>query len=114
MLERQVAPAFTLFEAVDRCDVRMAERGQNARLALESLEVFGIGVNVVRKRLERHGAAEPGIVGEKDHTHSAAADLAVYLIGANGRAGGDWHEGATRGLERVARPAGRTSQTARV
>ena len=43
VLERQVAPAFTLFEAVDRCDVRMAERGQNARLALESLEVFGIG-----------------------------------------------------------------------
>src|SRR5438128_383542 len=73
----------------------MAEGGEHPRLALESLEVFGIGGNVVREGLERHGAAQPGIVGEEDHTHSAAPDLAVYLIGANGRAGSDWwHEGA--------------------
>src|SRR5439155_5023738 len=102
VLERRVAPALALLEAVDRRDVRMVERCQNARLALESLEVFRIGGGILGERLERNGAAQPRIVREENDPHPAAPDLAVYPIRAYGGAGGRRHKGP-----RVSRTWGR-------
>src|SRR5439155_20936708 len=59
--------------------------------------------------LQRDRPPQPRVVGEEDHTHSAAPDLAVDFIGAYGGAGGDWwHEGA-----RVSRGRGRRNPEVR-
>src|SRR5262245_46836780 len=52
-LEHQRMRASTFFESVNRSDVRMIERGEQLRFALESRETIGIGGEGVRKDLER-------------------------------------------------------------
>ena len=90
-LEGEVTAAAGFLEAVDRGDVRMVQRGQHPRLALESLQAIGVLGNIVGEGLERHGAAQAGVVGEEDDAHPPAPDLAVYLIGAYRGAGLDGH-----------------------
>ena len=60
-------------DVVERADVRVVERGNRARFALESLAEFG------RRNLDRDVAAETGVASPIDLAHSACPDGPVYL-----------------------------------
>ena len=62
---------------VELRDVRVRERGDRARLALEAG-----GVRVRREQLDRHAAAELEILGEPDLGHPAAAEQLVEPVAA--------------------------------
>jgi hypothetical protein len=64
----------SFFDAVDRSDVKIIERRQNLRLALEAGEPFGIFSERRRQHLDRDIALELGIAGAIYLTHAAAAD----------------------------------------
>src|SRR5262245_32139104 len=55
-----------LFEAVDLCDVRMIQRGERSRLALESRETFGTFREFFWKQLQRNIAIEPDVASAVD------------------------------------------------
>ena len=69
-----------LFETVDRCDVRMVERGQHLRLALESSQSFGVVGELIGEDFDRHVATELGVLGSVDLTHPAFANGLDYLV----------------------------------
>ena len=79
------APAF--FEAVDRGDVRMIQRGEDFRFALETREPIGIGRERRRQDLDRDLALELR-VGRPIHLpHAAFADRRGDVVDAEARAG---------------------------
>ena len=45
-------------EAMERRDVRVVERGEHARLALEARQALGVVRHLVEQELDRHLAAE--------------------------------------------------------
>ena len=65
---------FAVLEAVDRRDVRMVERGEDLRLALEAREPLGIARERVGQNLQRDVAVELGVAGPIDLAHPAGAD----------------------------------------
>jgi hypothetical protein len=65
-LEHQRAGAARFLDAVDRGDVRVVERRQRLRLALEPREPLGVGRERVREDLQRHLAPEPRVVDPID------------------------------------------------
>lgn len=77
---RQGDDAVLPFEAVDGSDVRMAERGENPRLALESCDSLRIRDEHRRQRLERNVAAEPKVVGPVHLAHPADTDQRKNLV----------------------------------
>ena len=82
----------TFFESVDRCDVRMIQRGEGLRFALEA----GAAISVVRERLgqdlDRDVAIQLRVARTKHLPHTAFADLRSDLVGAESGAGckGQW------------------------
>ena len=72
-LEHQRVNVPTFFESVDRSDVRMVERRENLRFALESRETVGIGREGIREDLERDVAIEPRIARAIHLAHAARA-----------------------------------------
>ncbi len=64
-----------LVELVDRGDVRMIQRRQHAGFALEALQTFAVGSELVGQQLDRDVAAETGVTGAPHHAHAALADL---------------------------------------
>jgi hypothetical protein len=78
-LHRQKADSVVGLGAVERGDVLMVERRQNARLALEAGEPFGVVRDVVGEDLDRDLAAEPGVARAIDLTHAAGAETAGDL-----------------------------------
>ncbi len=52
-------PAFELADVINRANIRMIQRRCGPRLAPESLDRLRILRNVVRKKFQRHIAAEP-------------------------------------------------------
>ena len=85
--ERGDATAF--FEAIDRGDVRMIQRGQGLRFTLEARQA----VCSVRERLgqdlDRDVAIQLCIARAKDMAHTPFADLGGDFIDAEARAGGE-------------------------
>ena len=84
------APAF--FEAVDVSDVRMVQRGQRLRLALETRKAIRIVRERLGQDLDRDVAIELGITRPIDFAHAAHADLRGDFVGADA---GAWAEGHT-------------------
>ena len=74
-LHRQEVHVFQLVQPVDRRDVRVVERGQQPRLALEPRQPLGVGAEGVGQDLDRDLAVERRIHGLPDHAHGSAADL---------------------------------------
>src|SRR5262249_3498667 len=74
--------AAVVLHAVQRRDVRVVERRERARLALELAEALAIERQVLGQRLERDAALELGIAREIDDTHAAAPQLALDLEAA--------------------------------
>jgi hypothetical protein len=73
-LEDEALNAFTLLDPVDGADVRMIQRGQHPRLALEPRATIGVGREDVRQNLDRHVASERRIARTVDVTHPACAE----------------------------------------
>lgn len=71
-----------LFEPVNVRDVRVIERGERLRFACQPGESVGIVSNGIAQDLQRHVATEPGIAGAINLAHTALADLAEDLVGA--------------------------------
>ncbi len=72
-------------EIVDREDVRMRQRRDGTRLALETGERVGVLGKTRGKDLDRDLAAEPRVVGAVHFSHSARADRREDFIGPKPR-----------------------------
>ena len=68
--------AVAVFDAVDRADVRMIERGEQPRFALEAREPSGSRRERARQDLDRDVAAELRVARAIDLAHAARADAA--------------------------------------
>ena len=79
------------FKAVDLRDVRMIQRGEGLRLALEPRKAVAVARESVRQHLNRDVASEPGIPRAVDFTHAALSNGAEDFVGAETSSGEDWH-----------------------
>ena len=73
-LEGEEGLAVRLLEPVDRGDVRVVERGEEVRLALEAREALGVLRHLRRQHLDRDVAAEVRVGGAVDLAHPAGAE----------------------------------------
>ncbi len=80
-----------LLGAVDLGDVRVVERRQRARFALETRGPIGIGGEILRQDLDRHLPPEPGIASAIDLAHAALADDGEHFVWAETIAGTERH-----------------------
>ena len=78
-------------DVVQRADVRMVERRDGARFALEALAELGIGGECVGQDLDRDDAIEPRVARLVDLAHAAGADEREDFVGAEAGAGGQSH-----------------------
>src|SRR5262249_21311121 len=69
-----------ILEPVDRAHVRVVERREQPRLALETREPVGVAREGRRQHLERHRALELRVLREIDLAHAALAELALDAI----------------------------------
>jgi len=74
-LHGQEARAPVLMDAIDAGDVRMVERGEEPRLALEAGQPVGIAGEEVRQQLDRDLAVQRGVHRLPDGPHPPLADL---------------------------------------
>ena len=73
-LHDQAANRAAFLETVDMRDVRMVERRQHLRFALEPREPFGIGGEQIRQDFDGDVAIELRVAGAVDLAHAALAD----------------------------------------
>ena len=76
-----------LLEPVNRGDVRMIQRRERLRLALEPRQAFGVGGERVRQDLDRDLAAERRVRRPIHLAHPAFADRRGDFVGAEPGAG---------------------------
>jgi len=76
--------------------VRVVERGDRLRLALEALARLRIGRHLSGEHLDRDGAVEPRVAGPVDLAHAARSDGGLDLIRPETRAGHEGHVGSGR------------------
>ena len=82
------------FEPVDRGDVGMIQRSEQARLALEPRKPLPIRCQGFRKRLDGHCPVERRIAGAIDLAHPTPPDQRFDLVAAETDAGLDDHKSA--------------------
>jgi hypothetical protein len=80
-----------LLQTVDRRDVRMIQRGEHVRLALEARHALGIMAEPVGDDLDRDVAAELRVARAIDLAHAPGANKREDLVGAKACAGGKAH-----------------------
>ena len=78
---------FGLFQAVDRADVRMIERREKLRLALEARDALGIDARSLQHDLDRDVAPELRVARAIDLAHPAGPKQGQNFIRAKARAG---------------------------
>ena len=78
-----------LLEAVQVGDVRVVERGEQLRLALEAGEAVGVRREGLRQELQRDVPAEPRVRRAPDLSHPAGADGGGDLVRPEACAGGE-------------------------
>ena len=81
-LEHEKPDLIRVLEAVNRADVRMIQRREHARFAIEAREPAGIAREGVRQHLDRHLAAELRVPGAVDLAHAADADERLHFVAA--------------------------------
>ena len=79
-------PPLVLADVVDRTDVRMVQRGGRLRLPLEPLERRPARCDLLGEELDRHMAAQAGVLGVVHDAHAPAAELGHDPIVRDGRA----------------------------
>jgi hypothetical protein len=80
-LEHEERDAIRFFKAVNGGDMRMIERGEELRLALEPADALGIVRERGRQDLQRNVATELRIAGFVDLAHPAGAEGGDDLVG---------------------------------
>ena len=60
---------------MDAGDVRVVERGEHLRLALEPAEPIGVVGDGLRQQLDRDAPAQLAVLGEVDLAHATLAEL---------------------------------------
>ena len=70
-----------VFEAVDGCDVRVIQRGEQPRLAFEARQPFSICRKETRQDFDRNVATEFGVARAVHLAHAADAEEVEDLIG---------------------------------
>ena len=103
-LENQEPDAVRLLEAVDRADVRMIQRGEHPRLALEAREPRRVAGDCGRQDLDRDVAPQLRVVCAIDLAHAARAEQRLQLISAEGSPG---HGDCSRFVEDHPRRSGK-------
>ena len=83
--------AVLLLEAVDRGDVWVIERGEQARLALEPEEPLRVLREGVWNRLQRDVAMEASVARPVDLAHAAPPDRGDDFVRADAGAGFERH-----------------------
>ena len=68
---------------MDGEDVGVVQRGESRRFLAKALDMVGVVGKFSRQDLDRHGAAQLGILSAVDHAHPAVADLALDGIRAD-------------------------------
>ena len=91
VLEYEKPFAGVFFDSVDGGDVRMIERREKARFALESSKCVIVTGERFGKQLDRNLAPESRIRRAIDHAHSARAKRVENFIRTEARSGGDVH-----------------------
>ena len=91
--EARAVPA-DLFESVDRGDVRMIQRRERLRFALETRQAIGIVGERVRQNLDRDLASQLRVARAIHLAHAAGTEYRDDLIRAEARAEGQGHGGA--------------------
>jgi hypothetical protein len=81
-LEHERPDTVRLLEAIDRCDVRMMQRGQKLRFAAESGEPRRVRGERARQHLDRDVAVELRVPRAVDLAHSTLAEGSEDLVGA--------------------------------
>ena len=76
-----------VFESVDVCDVRMVERRQHLRFALETRESLRVGGEEVRQNLDGDVTVQPRVACPIDFAHSAGPEGGQDFVGAEASAG---------------------------
>ena len=90
-LHHQRGLAVSAFKAVDGRDVRMIQRGEDFRFALEPRQSLAIGRHSVGEDLDGDLSLEIGVGGAIDLAHSAHADLRGNFVRAEASARGQCH-----------------------
>jgi hypothetical protein len=99
----------TMFaDVVDRADIGMIERGRGLCFAAKTFQCLTILSKILWQELERDEAAQTGVLGLVDDTHSAAAELCKDAIVRDGLA---YHSDPIPGGGAMLRPLGAGSQS---
>ena len=88
-LHHQQPPAVGVLDAVQADDVRVVERGEGARLALQPRQRLGGGGDAVGEELHRDVAAELRVAGAPDDPSAAFAEALLEAVVEQGVAGLD-------------------------
>jgi hypothetical protein len=72
---------------VEGADVRVGERRDRARLALESTSALLVGCHAGRQDLDRYRASEPGVPGPVDFAHAAGPQQTGDLVASEALTG---------------------------
>ncbi len=72
--------ALGFVDRVNRHDVRMLERGDRARLALEPRQAVGVVCERFGEQLQRHVAPELGVAGAIHLAHATGAERREDLV----------------------------------
>jgi len=90
-LHHEKTDARRLADVVQRADVRMAQRGNDARLALEALAELRIVGGVRRQNLDCDPPIEPRVARLVHLAHAAGADRRQNLVRAEASSRGNRH-----------------------
>ena len=90
-LEDQAPGVAEALEPVDGADVRVVERRQQPRLALETREPLAIGRELRRQDLDRDVTSEDAIARPIHFAHAAGAEQADDLVLTEARPGSQRH-----------------------
>ena len=85
----QRGDAVALFEAVDRRDVRMIQRGEDLGLARETRQAIGVVRERLRQDLDRDIAVQLGVARPEHLPHAALADRRGDFVDAESGAGSE-------------------------
>ena len=104
--ENEELRAVRLFEAVDRGDMGMIERGEHLRLPLEPGDALGVWSAAIRQDLDRDVATELRVARAIDFAHPARAERRDDLVGAKANTSGEGR--ARRSVVQIAAGGGRS------
>jgi hypothetical protein len=105
--------AIVLPDVVQRQDVGVVQAGHDPRFAFEALPSFAGLRNLRRQQLDRHVAAEPGVVGLVHLSHAPPAKGREHRVGSEAVADGQPHA-LTRSILWIFDPWQATSRAAAV